>query len=97
MLDTYVVFSNHAKERLKECQLSMAKANWLLYTGFEEKLPKFLKGSKDKYTDSAIYIRNGTLIFTLIPTTDKYTQDDIYLIVSVNDQRIGGSVHGAKE
>lgn len=97
MLDRYAVFSNHAKERLKECQLSMAKANYLLYSGFEEKLPKFLNGSKEKYADKAVYVRNGTLIFTLIPTIDKYTQDDIFLIVSVNDQRIGGSVHGARE
>lgn len=74
----------------------MAKANWLLYSGVEEKLPKFLIPSKEKYNDRAIYIRNGVLIFTLIPTVDKYTQDDIYLIVSVNDQRIGGSVHGAE-
>jgi len=89
MLNTYAIFSNHAKERLKECQLSMAKANWLMYSGEEEKIPKDLRPSKEKYNDRAIYVRNGTYIFTLIPTVDKYTQDDIHLIVSVYDQRMG--------
>lgn len=97
MLDKYAIFSNHAKERLKECQLSMAKANWLLYSGTEEELPKDLRDNKKKYSDRALYIRNGTIIFTLIPTIDKYTDDEVYLIVSVNDQRIGGSVYGAKK
>ena len=91
MLDRYAVFSNHAKERLKECQLSMAKANWLLYSGVEEKLHRDLRGSKEKYTDKALYIRNEVFIFTLIPTIDKFTGDDIYLIVSVHDQRMEGS------
>lgn len=89
MIDRYAVFTNHAKDRLKECQLSMAKANWLLYYGEEETLPKDLRDNKKKYNDKARYIRSGTYIFTLIPVVDTFSNDDIYLIVSVNDQRMG--------
>ncbi len=89
MLDRYAIFSTHAKERLKECQLSMAKANWLIYTGNEEKLPEDLnKAKNEKYSDKALYIRNGSLLFTLLPLVDKFSGEDIYLIVSVYDQRM---------
>lgn len=89
MLNKYAIFSNHAKDRLKECQLTLAKANWLLYYGEKEKLPKEMKEDKDKYHESAIYIRSGVYIFTLIEVVDKYSGDDVYLVISVYDQRIG--------
>jgi hypothetical protein len=89
MIDRYAVFSKHAMNRLKECQLSMAKANWLLYQGKEEKLTKDMKERKlVKYSKKALHIRYGTVLFTMIPTKDKRTNEPIYLVVSVFDQRI---------
>lgn len=88
MLDRYVVFSTHARERIRECQLSMSKAAWLIYTAQPEKLPKEIKNyKKNKYSDKALHLRNGTLIFTLLPVKDKRTQDDIYLVLTIFDQR----------
>lgn len=88
MLEKYAIFTNHAKERLKQFGLSLAKANWLLYTGIEEKLPKLLKMAKVRKYEVAKYVRNGSFIFTLIDTSDKYSGDDVYLVVSVYDQRM---------
>lgn len=86
MLDRYVVFTSHAQSRLKEWRIPLAKANWLVYSGMEEKLDKTLKRSK--VGDSAIHIRNGTVIFTMKPIQDKNTGDDIYLVLTVYDQRM---------
>lgn len=88
MLDKYAIFTTHSKDRLKECQITVPKATYLLYSGFQEKLPKELKQDKIKYNEQAKYIRNGTLIFTVIDAKDKFTHEDIYLVVSVFDQRI---------
>lgn len=87
MIDKYIIFTSHSRDRLKECQISVPKASHLIYTGFEEELPKDLKKNKQKYNEQAKYIRNGTLIFTLIDVKEKFTNDDVYLVVSVYDQR----------
>ena len=86
MLDKYVVFTTHAQNRLKTWRISLAKANWLVYTGVEEKLDKQLRRSKPD--DSAIHIRNGTIIFTMKEVTDRDTGDDIWLVLTVYDQRV---------
>lgn len=90
MLDAYAVFSRHAHDRLKECQLSPSKAAWLLYTAEKETLPKDLKKyNRKKYKQRSLHYRNGSLIFTIIPAIDKRTNERIYLVLSVFDQRIG--------
>lgn len=86
MLDRYVKFSTHARERLVECQLSIPKATWYLYQAIPEKLPKPLKRKKARYHATALYYRYGTYIFTLLPVIDRDTDEDMYLVVTVYDQ-----------
>lgn len=86
MLDRYVKFSTHARERLVECQLTLPKAIWYLYQAEPEKLPKPLRKKKSKYHDTALYYRYGTVVFTLLPMIDRDTHEPIYLIVTIYDQ-----------
>jgi len=89
MIDRYAVFSQHARARLKECQLSISKASWYLYQAVEEKLPKDLLEAKSaKYRNRALYLRYGTMIFTLLPIKDRESEEEAYLVVSVYDQRM---------
>lgn len=88
MLQKYVVFTSHSRERLEQFNISPAKANWLLYSAVEEKILKEMRGGKNKYNESAKYLRNGSIIFTLIDGIDRSTSEDCYLLVSVYDQLI---------
>lgn len=93
MLNKYAIFTKHSQDRLRECQINLPKAVFMLYSGTKEKLPKELAKAKNKYSDEAIYIRNGTIIFTLIDSINKITKEDIYLVVSVYDQQIGLGIY----
>lgn len=86
MLNRYVRFSTHARERLVECQLSIPKATWYLYQAIPERLPKPLRKNKSKYHNTALYYRYGTMVFTLLPIIDRDTNESIYLVVTVYDQ-----------
>lgn len=89
MLDRYVIFTSHARQRAHEFQISLAKATWLVYTSDVNDLPKELKRAKNaKYKDRAVYRRNGTYLFTLLPATDNQTGDEIYLVITMYDQRM---------
>lgn len=89
MIDKYAVFTRHAHDRLRECQLTIAKASWMLYSAEVDDLPKDIKRYKrEKYGADSLHLRYGTILFTLVPAIDKYTGDPIYLVLSVFDQRI---------
>ncbi|MBV6446385.1 MAG: hypothetical protein IFNCLDLE_02683 [Ignavibacteriaceae bacterium] len=90
MLDAYAIFSTHAKERLKESNVSVSKAAYMLYNAEKEKLDKNLRQYKNKrYGDEEqLFYRYGTFIFTLRKIKDKYSGDECYLVLTVTDQRL---------
>ena len=94
MITKYAVFTRHAHERLRECNITIAKASWMLYSSEVDDIPKDIrKYKREKYGADSLHLRYGTVLFTLVPAVDKYTGDDIYLVLSVFDQNMS---RGAK-
>ena len=88
MLDRYIKFTKHARDRMNECQIEPVKCAWLIYGAEKYSLPRDLNLNKKKYSEKTLYYRNGTYVFTLLPKTDITTGDNIYLVISVYDQRM---------
>ncbi len=91
--DRLIVFTNHALDRVAECQINEEQATELLRSAVEEPLRKFkdqgrYKREKYKHSEPAKYYRNGTIIFTVIPKSNYDPIGDVYLVISVFDQRL---------
>lgn len=97
LLDLPIVFTNHAWERIKECQLTGRKVVWMMHNGTFENEPNVARYKAIKYGEAndekVKYIRYETYIFTIIRTIDKFRPDrEIALLLSVADQRITNGV-----
>ena len=90
MLDRYAVFTKHAHDRMRELQLSPSKTAWMLYSAIEDELPKDIREHKrQKYQGiKSLHLRYGTVLFTLVPAIDNRTKDEIYLVLSIFDQKM---------
>lgn len=91
--DRPILFTYHALERVAECQIDEEKATELLRSAIEEPLKKFkdqsrYKREKYKHSEPAKYYRNGTIIFTIIPKTNIDPPGEVYLVISVFDQKL---------
>lgn len=89
MLDSYAVFTNHARDRLKEAGLILAKANYMLYNAEKEKQTEETREHRNKkYKNGSqqFQYRYGSVIFTLLPIEDRYTHEKCYLVLTVTDQ-----------
>ncbi|MFA5036148.1 MAG: hypothetical protein WC479_03135 [Candidatus Izemoplasmatales bacterium] len=99
MIDKKIVFTYHAKERFGECRFkSESQAidsfkNSVEDTGIS-KYKDIVKHKEEKYSEqkSTKYSRNGTIIFTYTEKTDKFSHDDIYLIITVTNQLASSGV-----
>lgn len=89
--DLPVKFTHHALDRLKEWNLSRNKAVWMLQTASKFKPLGMGRYKKDRYGDSQEniqYWQNETIVFTVRIQKDKYTGQDMVLVITVTDQRI---------
>jgi hypothetical protein len=99
MIDKKIVFTYHAKERFGECGFkSEAKAIECFKCSCKDtdiaKQKDIIKYKEEKYPDQKAtkYSRNGTIIFTYTEKTDKFSHDDIYLIITVTNQLASSGV-----
>ena len=86
-----LVFTNHAWERIKECQLSGRDVQQLFAESIledEKNVRRYKQGKYGNDHEQGIkHYRNGTLIFTIRETIDKLKHDPINLLITVADQR----------
>lgn len=93
MFDLQVILTKHAIERLAESQLTLQDGLKLIATSNIEILGKSDRSYKqNKYKDHAIYLRNGTFVFTCIKTMDKIRKFEVLLVVTVTNQLITSRV-----
>ena len=93
MIDKKIVFTYHAKERFGECGFKSEKQaidsfkNSIEDTGIKSQ-KDIMKYKNEKYPEQSTtkYRRDGVIIFTYTEKTDKFTRDDIYLIITVTNQ-----------
>jgi hypothetical protein len=83
-----IVFTHHAKERVYEFRLTVKQAIRLLLNAEKEKDSLHLKRHLKYGRDTAITYRNGTYLFMVLDQKDKFTGEDISLVVTMCDQRI---------
>lgn len=86
-----IIFTNHAEERLRECQLTRSEAEHLLNEAEETKLPKELRqDKKEKYhgNNGTLYFINGPIIFTARRAIDRWTFRPILLVITVTNQLV---------
>lgn len=89
--DLPIRFTHHALDRLKEWNLSRNKAVWMLQTGIKIKPSGMSKYKREKYGDNSEniqYWQNDTIVFTVRVQNDKYTGEEMVLVITVTDQRV---------
>lgn len=83
--DKHIIFTSHARERMKSFQLDIPKALELLKDCVPEKIPK----GKKKFSREGIKcFRNGSYVFTMAEVMHKRFKTPSYLLLSVYDQRM---------
>ncbi len=85
--DKPIKFTKHARERLEEFGKDFKYAVWAIHNGTIEKQDHTQrKHKKNKYTDQAVHIREGTMIFSGIHKDDGVTGEPIFLVLTCYDQ-----------
>lgn len=81
-----VVLTRHAVSRLPECQWTIKQAIEAYRDGILEK--KYWKEDKQKEGEPRHFVRNGTVIFIVVDSTDKMTGEPIDLIITIVNQLV---------
>jgi len=88
-----IMFTKHAKERLKEMGLEYKKVYGMIRHG-EQEDPHFHKGQREAKVkkhgeyEGIFYIRNGPNLFTCKQTENKFKpEEQIILLITATDQR----------
>lgn len=84
-----VVWSYHAKERIRESNMSLHTAYYFLCNAEKEKNP-MVQYKRQKYhgNNGVKYLRYGSYIFTGKQVIDKRTNEPIFIIITFTDQRV---------
>lgn len=84
-----VVFTRHARERMKLWNLSQSRAYHMLCEAIPDRAPDRKFKEKRYHGNYGVkYLRWGNFIFTGKEMLDKMTREPIFLIITVTDQRI---------
>lgn len=85
-----IVFTKHAYTRMNECRLDPKKAWWLVGHAEPEKLVHQGEYKREKYNgnDGVSYLRNGSIVFTVVDKADGKTGEPIRLVITLTDQRV---------
>jgi hypothetical protein len=77
--------TNHARERAEQFQIPIKKLVWMFWNSEEEPEPP---GSKRREGWVTAFRRNGTVVMTAGLVNDKRTEEPIYLLLTIYDQRM---------
>lgn len=84
-----IIFTFHAKDRLKQCRLDEVQARIILSEAVES--PFKVSQQKKRFTrnqEDVTYWMYGSIIFTILKTKDKKKiYDDIFLVLTVTETR----------
>lgn len=84
-----VIFTHHAKERLRQYQVSVGNAYSMLCDAIIEKTPhRAWKQKRYGGNFNVHYLRFGPYFFTGKEMRDRRSGEPIFLIITMNDQRI---------
>ena len=89
IINAKVIFTDHAKERIKECQHTEGELIKFLDEATEERLPKDIRRDKaEKYHGNGgiSYYRYGPLIYTTRWMIDRFTDKPLLLVITVTNQ-----------
>lgn len=87
IIDRPVKYTKHFKERLREIQMRPGRLLYILPLATEERPPD-MSAKKYQDNDDIFWLRFETLIFTAKRVHDRVENQDIYLLLSVYDQRL---------
>jgi len=87
-----LIITGHAYERCEQLGMRKVDIAPLFWESLQEKLPqdlrKYAARTHQKYHELTRYYRNGTYVMVASETTHKRTGDNIYLLLTVYDQRL---------
>lgn len=87
-----IKLTKHARDRINQFGLQFKQAIQLLKNSTQDGYPDYIKHKgyeKQKHGDNADHWRNGEYIFTTIETRDKYTNEDIILVITMRREGMG--------
>ena len=87
IIDRPVKYTKHFQERLREINMRPGRLLYVLPLAVPEKPPE-MSVKKFQDNDDVFWLRFGTLIFTLKAIHDRVDDVDVYLLLSVYDQRL---------
>lgn len=87
-----LILTKHAKQRAEEFNITINKIYWSFWHSENEPNPPGVKKYYDNgENDEVLYRRNGTLVMTVRETTNKFTGEPAYLMITMYDQNMDAS------
>lgn len=85
-----IVLTDHAIQRLKEVPCTIPESIKMLKESVKDCAKGLYKYKKRKYADckdETFYRRYGSVLFTCVAVKDKFSKDDIVLVLTVTEQQ----------
>jgi hypothetical protein len=86
-----IIFTKHAKERLRECNLEFKKVYGMIRNSEPEKPLHDRAYKRDRYgndQEGVFHRRNGTFVFTCKIVENKFNPgEEVILVITMCDQR----------
>lgn len=80
-----VRLTTHAKNRAGQFGFTIDHVYWMIYHSEEEPRPP---GARQYEDQDVKYRRHETVVMTVKETTDKYTDEAIFLVITLFDQKM---------
>jgi len=92
----HVLATKHAKEGLEELKIPFRRAVAMIFHGCLDRPIRSNSYKTEKYgeqQEDVIYVRNGTVIFTIRKTKNNFNQEEtILLLITVTDQQVTAKI-----